>query len=396
MANDPGRRPRIVVLAGHYLPGHKAGGPIRSIRNLVAALGREFDFRIVTTDRDFGDSAPYDTVAIDRWTDVGEAAVYYTPPRRRLRTLARLLNSVDPRVVYLNSFFSQQFSIQPLVGRRLGLVAPRAGWIVAPRGELSEGALALKPTRKRAFLLGAASIGIHRGVTWQATSAAEAADIRSRCRAPDRAIRTVPNLTETVGVFERPPALDLPATPLRVCFLSRVSPKKNLRYAIDVLRNADRPIEFHVYGPEEDEAYTASCRAAAAAAGPSLRTFWHGGVPHEEVRGILARHHLFFLPTLGENFGHAIFEALAAGVPVLLSDRTPWCDVEAAGAGWALPLAEPGAFVEVVRRVAGATTDERSAAARGTHADATDHWLRSDAVAASREMLLAAAAEGGR
>ena len=45
------------------------------------------------------------------------------------------------------------------------------------------------------------------------------------------------------------------------------------------------------------------------------------------VHQTLSDYHLFFLPTLGENFGHAIFEALSVGVPVLISDQTPWTDV---------------------------------------------------------------------
>ena len=47
-------RPIILSFAGHYLPGYKAGGPIRSIANMVDQLGDEFDFRIVAGDRDLG------------------------------------------------------------------------------------------------------------------------------------------------------------------------------------------------------------------------------------------------------------------------------------------------------------------------------------------------------
>jgi hypothetical protein len=49
----------VLVLVGTYLPGYKAGGPLRSIANLVATLGLEFHFRIVTLDRDLGDKLPF-------------------------------------------------------------------------------------------------------------------------------------------------------------------------------------------------------------------------------------------------------------------------------------------------------------------------------------------------
>ena len=48
--------------------------------------------------------------------------------------------------------------------------------------------------------------------------------------------------------------------------------------------------------------------------------------------------HLFVLPTEGENFGHAIFEALAVGCPILISDQTPWRKLSEKKAGIDLPL----------------------------------------------------------
>ena len=42
----------------------------------------------------------------------------------------------------------------------------------------------------------------------------------------------------------------------------------------------------------------------------------------------LKKHHIFLFPTLGENYGHVIQEALSAGCPVILSDQTPWQDIK--------------------------------------------------------------------
>ena len=64
----------------------------------------------------------------------------------------------------------------------------------------------------------------------------------------------------------------------------------------------------------------------------NVRVAYGGVVAPDEVTAVLRRHHLFFLPTHSENFGHVIVEALAAGRPALVSDRTPWTDLEAAGA----------------------------------------------------------------
>jgi hypothetical protein len=61
----------ILVLADHYLPGYKAGGPIRTLVNMVDRIGDEFQFKIVTADRDFKDYAAYPGVTIDHWNRVG-------------------------------------------------------------------------------------------------------------------------------------------------------------------------------------------------------------------------------------------------------------------------------------------------------------------------------------
>jgi glycosyltransferase involved in cell wall biosynthesis len=67
------------------------------------------------------------------------------------------------------------------------------------------------------------------------------------------------------------------------------------------------------------------------------------------VLRVLAQHHLFFLPTHGENFGFVIVEALLAGCPVLISDQTPWRDLQTKGIGWEFPLLERQRFREALQ-----------------------------------------------
>jgi glycosyltransferase involved in cell wall biosynthesis len=72
-------------------------------------------------------------------------------------------------------------------------------------------------------------------------------------------------------------------------------------------------------------------------------------VPHEMIPELISDHGLLFLPTQGENFGHSIIEALMAGCPVLISDRTPWRDLEQAGVGADIPLEHPERFVSFMQ-----------------------------------------------
>jgi glycosyltransferase involved in cell wall biosynthesis len=63
----------------------------------------------------------------------------------------------------------------------------------------------------------------------------------------------------------------------------------------------------------------------------------------------LQKAHFLVLPTHGENFGHAIFEALAMGRPVIISDETPWKNLYDRQLGWDISLHQPGLFAEAIR-----------------------------------------------
>jgi glycosyltransferase involved in cell wall biosynthesis len=339
---------RVLITSDYYLPAAKAGGAVRSLANLVEALGDELDFRIVTRDRDAGDARPFAGVAVERWQRVGKAQVYYlSAGSGSLARWRRLLRATPHDVCYLNSFFSPTFTLKPLLLRRLGLVPPRPV-VLSPRGELAASALAIKARKKRWFAPVARALALYRNVIWQASSQHEADDIRRQHVAtPRRGLFIVPDLCAAVA--GRP---SLPKRPgaLSIAFLARIAPIKNLEGALTMLSALNGDVEFSIYGPVEGAAYWGHCQNIIAALPPNVRVHYRGAVPSEEVPGILSRHHLLFLPTKGENYGHAIVEALAAGCPVLISDRTPWRRLAEHNAGWDLPLERPELFRDVLRR----------------------------------------------
>jgi len=49
---------RILILTDYYLPGYKGGGPMRTLSTMVDRLGDEYRFRVLTRDRDLGDTEP--------------------------------------------------------------------------------------------------------------------------------------------------------------------------------------------------------------------------------------------------------------------------------------------------------------------------------------------------
>lgn len=381
-------RPIILTFAGHYLPGYKAGGPIRSIANMVDQLGDAFDFRIVAADRDLGDAAPFKGIVVDTWNTVGGGRVFYRSPGAA--GWRALLHSLDPTsfdLIYLNSFFSPSAALRPLVYRRFGRLA-RKPVLLAPRGEFSPGALALKPAKKRLFIALSKAVGLHGNVLFQASSEYEAADIRRTLGdVPVHVASDLPSRSASVEDVSASADFD---KPLRAVFLSRISPMKNLLGAIEVLARVRAPVTFDIYGVIEDGAYWARCQAAIAALPPHVQARYQRPLRPDEVIEVLARHDFFFLPTLGENYGHVIREALSAGLPVLISDRTPWRDLVAESAGADLPLEAPDAFVAWIEQFAALGPAERAAMRRAARTRGDDPAAAAAAVDANRTLLLRA------
>lgn len=341
----------ILIPAGLYLPGYRGGGPIRSIANLVEQLGQEYEFRVIAWDRDLGAEVPYPDVEVGRWMRRGKASVLYVRPGLSgIEALRRVMRATAYDILYLNSFFDPVTALLPLLWRRLRII-PWTPCAVAPRGQFSPGALELKPARKRLYSAVTRAIGLWNDVVFHSTSPEESMDIRRMLGGSvlQRVVEARNVSSPAGGVVGRA----IPKRPgeLRVVFLSRISRKKNLKGAIQLLQGAPGRVVFDIYGPIEDAAYWQECVAVAASVSPRINVRYRGELDHAQVAPLLTTYDLFLLPTLGENHGHAIAEALAVGCPVLISDRTPWRNLAAARAGWDLPLEEPARFAEAISQM---------------------------------------------
>jgi glycosyltransferase involved in cell wall biosynthesis len=367
---SPGRavsaRPVVLVLLGCFWPGNDSSGPNQSFRALATALGDEFAFRVVARDRPMGSNEG--GADARGWIDLGFAEARYL----EIGTfgaigLRALINQTPHDALWLNSMFDREFSLPALALRRLGLVA-RKPTLLSPRGEFGAGALDL-----------------WRGVTLHATSESEAADMATGA-AGERPMFIAPNIRLPPAIASFTPSAD---GALRVAFVGRIVPVKQLDYALNVLRRIETRVDFDIFGPAEDEAYWRRCESLIATLPANIRASWHGETSNNDVLARLARMDLFFLPTAGENFGHAIFEALASGVPALISDQTPWRDLAAARAGWDLPLAAPERFVAAIESIATMPEAARAQMRRGAR-EAARRWVeRSGAVARNIAMLRA-------
>ena len=118
-----------------------------------------------------------------------------------------------------------------------------------------------------------------------------------------------------------------------------------------MLANVNVPINFTIYGPKEVPSYWSTCEELIAALPDNIKVDIYGPVDPFSVRTMLAKHDLFLLPTKGENYGHVIYEALSVGLPVLISDQTPWKDLRENNVGWECPLDSLSAFANKIEQV---------------------------------------------
>ena len=335
---------KVLVLADYYLPGFKAGGPIRSLENITQYLGGEIDFVVLTNDRDYGDRHPYSGVDTRVQQQVGYSQVKYLSKRERLiLPMLRTIRFYDVNVIYLNSVFSFYYTIQVLFLRRIGCLKG-VKIIVASRGEFSQGALNIKKMKKKTFLFLSKIFGFYKNVLWQASSYHEQEDIRRviHRNAIVAIVPNIPNVDQDHQVVQR----NKQPGHLNIVFLSRITRKKNLLFAIESLRTLKGDVHFHVYGPIEDQEYWRRCLIIAEVLPANIHFSYKGIVAPPSIQETLGKYDVFYLPTFGENFGHVVFEAISSGCPILISDTTPWRGLEKLGIGWDIDLQEKHQFIE--------------------------------------------------
>jgi glycosyltransferase involved in cell wall biosynthesis len=314
---------KILCFADYYLPGYKAGGPIQSIANLVENLSDEFEFDIICNDHDLLDRQSYANVKIDQWNAVSKARVFYASRKNlNFKSIKKILNETKYDLLYFNSFFSFKFTIFPLFIYKIFLFSKKP-CIIAPRGEFSLGALKLKYIKKKIYLYISKLLGLYNNLYWQASSDNEKKDILRNFRVAEKLIYIAPDLISYEPIALNYLSLRKPG-PLRIIFLSRITPKKNLNFLLRALQKVNFPIELSIYGPIDDLSYWKACLYSIDQLPSNIKILIGDPVPQKQVKSILQKHDVFVLPTLGENFGHIIIESLIAGIPAIISDKTFW------------------------------------------------------------------------
>lgn len=383
---------RIVHIVPYYAPAYAFGGVVRSAEGMCRALARRgHAVTVLTTDaldRAGGRAAPAeelrDGVRVLRLPN----RVPALRARLNLSTPARLRAALGPLLADADVLHCHEFrTVENL------LAAPDAARRGVPLALSAHGTLA-HATGRSALKAGWDSVfspalarrfGAVIGLTAQ--EAAEARALWAAFGAADTMLfPVVPNGIDPDDYADLPDGAAfrarwaLGAGPVAL-FLGRLHARKGPRLLAEAFRAADVPGARLVFaGPDEGE-------AAQIAALNDPRITLTGYLDGAERLGALAAADLLALPAVGEGLPMVALEALAAGLPLILS---PGCGLpEAAQAGAALEIAPERAPLAAALRALLPDAARRASMAAAGRALARDRFTW-DAAAVQLEQVYAA------
>ena len=339
-------------------------------------LSEEFEFFVITRDTDYMETKPYFQVVSNQWNTMenGAKVFYVSAGELSFRTLIRVSRQVPFDAVLVNGIYSLYFSLFPLIwfGR-----LTRKKVIVSARGMLSDQTFSAKKSRKKLFFFAARVLGLYKGVTIHATNAGEEQEIRGNTgfRGDIRIAPNFPPYHENLSFS----SIHKSEKEIRLVSIARISPEKNTLFALEILKQFSNylssseameqySLTFDLYGSVYLDEYAEQCVKVTERMPSQVQIRFCGPIEKNAVAETLKSYHFFFMPSLGENYGHSIVESFLAGRPVIISDRTPWKELESNGnghsfsesrkpntdhqksfgIGWDIPLEDTEKYIEVM------------------------------------------------
>lgn len=340
---------KIIIFIPWFYPAYKAGGPIQSIINLVIALQDKYTFYIITSAYDLQSSSALDNITPNSWNNINlpgcesPVSVWYTSHENNFKQFKKLIKAVSPDTIYLNDIFSFNFFLLPIL--ILKFIKNNIKLVVCPRGMLQEGALANKKLKKKIYLSGIKHLRLLNKVKWHATTVEEKKDIIKHFKYASEVV--VANNIPKQPLHELTPLSKSPDN-LRLVYLSLITEKKNLFLLLNLLKKIDN-VTLDIYGPIKDKTYWKACVKLLDVL-PGKVTY-KGDVLPKDVQSVLSQYHAMVLLTKGENFGHALFESLGVGRPIITSFFTPWNNLKEQKAGWNVDINNKAECISVLNEI---------------------------------------------
>ena len=327
-----GRSMRVLSVVQFYFPFQDRGGPVVKVRSLAKGLvKRGHHVTVLTADLGLSSMNGFGAKAERcewgwRWLDEGVEAVYlptrghyraFTLNPRMARFCAASLKSFDVVHVY---------GLYDLLGPATGHFCRRQGvpYVVEPMGMYRpiDRGLRLKRlwhgTMGRALFRDAARVIATSDIERQQLleGGIPAAKLAIRYNGIDLSSCTP---LPPRGTFRS--KWRIPSEQPMILFLSRLIPRKGADVLIDAFaRTCPESGHLVIAGPEGETGYRAYLEKRASETGAGARVIFTGPLYDEDKRAALADADIFALPSRYENFGNAVAEAIAAGVPVIVSD----------------------------------------------------------------------------
>lgn len=335
---------------GGFFPGEKYGGPPVSVDNFCSLMD-DYECYIVTKNHDMGEQMPYVGLR-EGWNDRKNCKVLYLEDRDYGKSsFEKVILQINPDILYLQGIFQNSIIPSLQLAQKYQIKV-----VLAPRGELCTGAFNIKKYKKLPYISFLRITGLTKNVFFQSTSEEETEAIHKKLRIPLKKIFYLSNIPSVPSQdYIR---IEKKKGSANFIFLSRIHPKKNLLGAIEYFNNISGDVIFDIYGPIEDKAYWEECKSACKMLPPSVKVSYKGLAPHDCVHQIFSQYHAFIFPTYSENFGHVIAEALMVGCPVIISNQTPWNDINDTVAGWAISLKNKDMFISAIQEIIDSDRDK--------------------------------------
>lgn len=333
------------------------GGPSRSIPQLSSALARDgVQAEIVTLD-----SAKCQTPLLFPPPDLVHTTVVTCTSllQQRLRwtaefstVLRRRCLATGARILHDNGLWLPMNRIAFRVGRELGLRR-----IVSPRGMLTNSALNHKGWKKRLAWALYQRGDLKAAEVLHATSKQEAQGFRAvGLKQP---IAVVPNGVELPALECTSPPPNSQGAGRIILYLGRIHPIKGLADLVRAWAKV-RPSGWRVaIAGSGDGEHHRMLEAEIRELGLSGEFSFLGTIDGEAKWKLYRQAALFVLPSHSENFGIAVAEALASGLPVITTKGTPWEELVTHRCGWWTAIG-PEALAQAIREAATLTDEQRS------------------------------------
>lgn len=332
---------RILHVVPSYLPAVRYGGPIHAVHGLCRALARAgHQVTVLTTNVDGPRDSP---VPLDAPVVLDGVSVRYFPSRllRRLYVsmpMARALPDavVAADVVHLHSVF-----LWPTLAAARAARVAGVPYVLSPRGMLVRDLIARRSALvKRAWIRLFERRTIENAAAVHCTSELEREELLALGLRP-RATFVVPN---GVDLPPEPPSTTRSDT---ILYLGRINWKKGLDRLVEAM--AELPRGKLIIAGNDEEELAVRLGALAEQRGLADRVAFPGHVDGEAKRELLCSAAVTVLPSLSENFGNAVLEAMACGCPVVVTKGVGLAEaVRSVGAGL-VAGADPSSLAQAIR-----------------------------------------------